>query len=78
MLAGSVRSPDFCLVNFYQPDAGMGMHQDCNEANFKQPVISISLGDEALFRIGQMTRGGKTDSIWLRSGDVLNPGGEPR
>jgi alkylated DNA repair protein (DNA oxidative demethylase) len=78
MLSGSVRGPDCCLVNFYQPDARMGMHQDRDEADFKQPVISISLGDEALFRIGQMTRGGKTDSIWLRSGDVLRLGGESR
>jgi alkylated DNA repair protein (DNA oxidative demethylase) len=78
LLSGSVRSPDCCLVNFYQPDARMGMHQDRDEVDFKQPVISISLGDEALFRIGQKTRGGKTDSIWLRSGDVLRLGGEAR
>ena len=78
LLSGSVRSPDCCLVNFYQPNARMGMHQDRDEADFKQPVISISLGDEALFRIGQKTRGGKTDSIWLRSGDVLRLGGEAR
>jgi DNA oxidative demethylase len=78
MLSGSVRSPDCCLVNFYQSNARMGMHQDRDEADFKQPVISISLGDEALFRIGQKTRGGKTESIWLRSGDVLRLGGEAR
>ncbi|MDG2405436.1 MAG: alpha-ketoglutarate-dependent dioxygenase AlkB, partial [Paracoccaceae bacterium] len=78
LLSGSVRSPDCCLVNFYQPDARMGMHQDRDEVDFQQPVISISLGDEALFRIGQKTRGGKTDSIWLRSGDVLRLGGEAR
>ena len=47
MLSGSVRSPDCCLVNFYQSGARMGMHQDHDEADFKQPVISISLGDEA-------------------------------
>ena len=78
VLSGSVRCPDCCLVNFYQPDARMGMHQDRDEVDFKQPVISISLGDEALFRIGQTTRGGKTDSIWLRSGDVLRLGEEAR
>jgi alkylated DNA repair protein (DNA oxidative demethylase) len=66
------------LVNFYQSDARMGMHQDCDEADLKQPVISISLRDEALFQIGQMTKGGKTDSIWLRSGDVLRLGGNSR
>lgn len=78
LLSGSVRKPDCCLVNFYQPDARMGMHQDRDEVDFKQPVISISLGDEALFRIGQKTERGKTDSIWLRSGDVLRLGGEAR
>ena len=60
MFQGSVRSPNRCQVNFYQPEARTGMHQDCDETDFKQPVISISLGAEALFRIGQKTRGGKT------------------
>ena len=49
----------------------MGMHQDRDEADFTQPVVSVSLGDDALFRMGNQTRGGKTESIWLRSGDVV-------
>lgn len=74
----STRSPDSCLVNFYDTDARMGMHQDSDEADFDQPVVSISLGDDALFRIGNLTRGGKTESVWLTSGDVLVMGGESR
>lgn len=77
-VAGSDRDPDSCLINFYDADARMGMHQDRDEADFDQPVVSISLGDQALFRIGNLTRGGKTDSLWLDSGDVLVMGGPAR
>ena len=54
------------------------MHQDKDEADFQWPVVSISLGDDALFRIGQQSRGGKTDSVWLASGDVVVMGGDAR
>lgn len=54
------------------------MHQDRDEADFSWPVLSISLGDEGLFRIGNTTRGGKTESIWLLSGDVVVMGGKAR
>lgn len=77
-LAGSERMPDCCLVNFYSEGARMGLHQDKDEADFSQPVLSISLGDEALFRMGNVTRGGPTKSVWLRSGDVVVMGGEAR
>ena len=56
----------------------MGLHQDRDEGDFTQPVLSISLGDEALFRIGNTTRGGKTESIWLKSGDVAVMAGTSR
>jgi Alkylated DNA repair protein len=56
----------------------MGMHQDKDEGSFDHPVVSISLGDAALFRIGNLTRGGKTESVWLESGDVLVMGGAAR
>lgn len=56
----------------------MGMHQDRDEADFEWPVVSISLGDDALFRIGNVERGGKTESVWLRSGDVMVMGGAAR
>ncbi|MEM7644817.1 MAG: alpha-ketoglutarate-dependent dioxygenase AlkB [Pseudomonadota bacterium] len=72
------RLPECCLVNWYGPGARMGMHQDRDEADFDQPVLSISLGDDALFRIGNRNRGGKTESVWLRSGDVLVMGGAAR
>lgn len=63
--------PEACLVNFYGAGAKMGLHQDRDEADFAAPVVSISLGDTAIFRIGGITRGGKTQSLKLASGDVL-------
>ncbi len=77
-VSGSDRSPECCLMNFYAEGARMGLHQDRDEADFSQPVVSISLGDDGLFRIGSETRGGKTQSLWLRSGDVLVMGGSAR
>ena len=56
----------------------MGMHQDRDEADFDCPVVSVSLGDDALFRIGNEARGGTTESTWLASGDVLVMGGAAR
>jgi alkylated DNA repair protein (DNA oxidative demethylase) len=75
---GTEREPDCCLINYYDADARMGLHQDKDEADFSWPVLSISLGDDALFRMGNETRGGKTDSLWLNSGDVVVMGGEAR
>lgn len=77
-VAGVGRLPDCCLINFYAEGARMGMHQDRDEADFAWPVVSISLGDEALFRIGNVARGGSTESLWLRSGDVMVMGGAAR
>ena len=70
--------PDTCLVNFYGEGARMGMHQDRDEASIDHPVISVSLGDQALLRVGRTTRGGRTASIWLSSGDVAVMGGDAR
>ncbi|NSX53366.1 alpha-ketoglutarate-dependent dioxygenase AlkB [Sulfitobacter sp. 1151] len=72
------RLPQCCLINFYDDAARMGMHQDKDEADFNWPVVSVSLGDDALFRIGNQTRGGKTKSLWLQSGDVVVMGGDAR
>ena len=77
-LVSRERMPDCCLVNFYDADARMGMHQDRDEADFSWPVLSVSLGDEGLFRIGNATRGGTTESHWLQSGDVVVMGGDAR
>jgi DNA oxidative demethylase len=70
--------PEACLVNFYTSTAKMGLHQDRDEQDLAAPVVSISLGDTALFRWGGTTRGGKTQSIKLESGDVFIFGEESR
>jgi len=72
------RMPDCCLINFYGEGAKMGLHQDRDEANFSWPVLSISLGDDGLLRVGGTERGGKTASHWLRSGDAVVMGGAAR
>ena len=77
-VTGLDRRPDCCLVNWYAEGARMGLHQDRDEADFSFPVVSISLGDSALFRIGSVERGGRTESLWLESGDVLVMGGAAR
>jgi DNA oxidative demethylase len=69
-LSGCARDPECCLINLYRDTARMGLHQDRDEADFTCPVLSISLGDDGLFRIGSVERGGKTETVWLRSGDV--------
>ncbi len=71
-------APDCCLINFYAPGARMGLHQDRDEGDFSFPVVSISLGDEALFRMGGTERGAPTSSVWLKSGDVVVIGGPAR
>lgn len=76
--AGTDRAPDTCLVNYYGEAARMGLHQDADEADLAQPVLSLSLGDSALFRIGNHVRGGSTDSVWLHSGDLVVLGGDAR
>lgn len=78
VMAALAPDPECCLVNYYGEGARMGLHQDRDEANFEWPVVSISLGDDALFRVGGAARGGKTESIWLQSGDVAVIGGAAR
>lgn len=70
--------PQACLINYYDPEAKMGLHQDRDEDMFGAPVVSVSLGDDCRFRIGSNTRGGPTKSFKLHSGDVLVMGGESR
>lgn len=70
--------PEACLINFYSEDAKMGLHQDRDEDEFSAPVLSISLGDACLFRIGGTRREEKTVSFRLESGDVVLFGGESR
>jgi len=76
--AGYDQPPEACLINHYEPTAKMGLHQDRDEQDFDAPVLSVSLGDTCLFRVGENTRSGGTKSIKLQSGDVLVMGGEGR
>jgi alkylated DNA repair protein (DNA oxidative demethylase) len=77
-LSGYPHLPEACLVNYYAPDTRMGLHQDKDEADFSAPVVSLSLGDAALFRIGGTKRSDPTRSVRLSSGDAVVLGGESR
>jgi DNA oxidative demethylase len=77
-LAGYPRPPQACLVNFYGPGARMGLHQDRDEEDFVAPVVSLSIGDTCVFRIGGITRQGPTRSVRLASGDAVVLGGDAR
>jgi DNA oxidative demethylase len=70
--------PQACLVNLYRDGAKMGLHVDASEEVTDAPVVSISLGDTAIFRLGGPQRGGKTASFRLSSGDVMVLGGPSR
>jgi DNA oxidative demethylase len=70
--------PEACLINFYDPTAKMGLHQDRDEADFEAPVISISLGDSCQFRIGGLKRSEPTRTFRLSSGDALVLAGASR
>jgi alkylated DNA repair protein (DNA oxidative demethylase) len=77
-LAGDCPPPEACLVNVYNATARMGLHQDRDEEEFSAPVVSLSLGDDAVFRIGGATRNSPTRSFRLRSGDAMSLGGPAR
>lgn len=77
-LAGFPGAPEACLINLYGPGARMGLHQDRDEADFSAPVLSLSLGAEALFRYGGLQRSDPTRSVRLRPGDALVIGGASR
>jgi alkylated DNA repair protein (DNA oxidative demethylase) len=70
--------PDCCLVNLYDGAARMGLHRDADEADFRFPVLSVSLGDTALFRLGGLRRSDPTGQLRLASGDVCVLGGVAR
>jgi alkylated DNA repair protein (DNA oxidative demethylase) len=77
-LARYPHRPQACLVNFYGPAAKMGLHQDRDEDDFAAPVLSLSLGDTCLFRVGGTKRSDPTRSFRLASGDALVLGGAAR
>jgi alkylated DNA repair protein (DNA oxidative demethylase) len=70
--------PEACLVNLYRGGARMGLHQDRDEPAMAAPVLSISLGDDAVFRIGDSAPKAPTRGLVLKSGDVLLFGGPAR
>lgn len=77
-LAGYKQPPQACLINFYSDDAKMGLHQDRDEKELAAPVLSISLGNTCLFRVGGLDRKDPTGSFKLSSGDIVLLGGEGR
>lgn len=70
--------PDVCLINRYVTGSSMGLHQDRDERDFLQPIVSVSLGLSIRFRMGGTRRGGKTASTMLHHGDVVVFGGSSR
>ena len=77
-VTGLERQPECCLINYYGAGARLALHQDRDEADLNWPVVSVSLGDDGLFRMGNVTKGGKTESVWLNSGDIVVMGGAAR
>ncbi len=70
--------PDACLINRYAPGARMALHQDRDEADFSQPIVSLSLGLPAVFLFGGLERSDKPERLPLAHGDVLVWGGPAR
>ena len=70
--------PQACLVNWYGPKAKLGQHVDADEEDTAAPVVSVSLGDDAWFRIGGLKRRDPAERILLKSGDVVILGGAMR
>jgi DNA oxidative demethylase len=77
-LARYPHPPESCLVNYYGPAAKMGLHQDRDERDFDAPVVSLSLGDTCLFRIGGTQRSDPTRTLRLASGDAVVLGADAR
>ncbi len=77
-ITGAPAPPDACLLNVYGPGSRMGLHRDADEADFAFPVLSISLGDTAVFRLGGPARRDPTRSFRLSSGDVCVLAGPAR
>jgi len=70
--------PDACLINRYDPGARMSLHQDKDEADFSQPIVSFSFGLPAVFLLGGWQRSDPTLKLYLEHGDVLVWGGPAR
>jgi alkylated DNA repair protein (DNA oxidative demethylase) len=70
--------PEACLVNYYAASAKMGLHQDKDEEDFAAPVLSVSLGDTGIFRLGGCSRKDPSQAFELNAGDVVVLGGGDR
>lgn len=77
-VADYIAPPQACLVNWYSADSRLGLHVDADETADDAPVVSVSLGSRALFRLGCLERSGPTRSMRLASGDVVVLGGKAR
>jgi alkylated DNA repair protein (DNA oxidative demethylase) len=77
-IAPDAPAPEACLINLYDSSARMGLHQDRDEEELAAPVVSLSLGDTALFRVGGIQRNAPTRSFRLASGDAMSLQGESR
>jgi alkylated DNA repair protein (DNA oxidative demethylase) len=77
-LADYPHLPEACLINVYSASARMGLHQDKDELDFAAPVVSLSLGDTCIFRVGGTRRNDPAKSIRLASGDAVVLAGETR
>jgi len=75
---GGGAPPEACLINYYAESAKMGLHQDRDEEDLTAPIVSVSLGDTGVFRVGGKTRRAATQRYELASGDVLVMRGEAR
>jgi alkylated DNA repair protein (DNA oxidative demethylase) len=76
--AGADQPPDSCLVNLYRGEGRMGLHVDADEEALSAPVLSVSLGDTAVFRLGGPERGDPSRTIRLASGDICVLAGAAR
>ena len=77
-LANYGHYPEACLINYYSAGTKMGSHRDADEADFKAPVLSVSLGDDAVFHVGGRERSDAKQRLLVKSGDVVVLGGEAR
>jgi alkylated DNA repair protein (DNA oxidative demethylase) len=71
-------TPDACLINRYEPGARLSLHQDRNERDLDEPIVSMSLGLPAVFLFGGMRRNDRPRRIRLEHGDVVVWGGPTR
>jgi alkylated DNA repair protein (DNA oxidative demethylase) len=70
--------PDACLINCYEPGTRLSLHQDRDERDFRQPIVSVSLGLPAVFLFGGLKRTDATLRVPLTHGDVVVWGGPAR